>query len=400
MSNGLDALGPLAARVPDQLRASAGYHVPRPANIRAKLDANELPFPLPEELRQRLGAALAEVSLERYPDPNAAELRSVLAQRLGIAPSQLVFGNGSDELIAMIVAAFAAPRGAGQTSAEQAPERGIGPARAELARPAAVLFPSPTFVYYRLAAIARGIESIEVPLTSRFELDEVAIERAIEQHEPSVVFLALPNNPTGTLWRMEFAVELAARHRNVAVISDEAYFAYSGRSSLAHLAQHPNLIVMRTLSKVGMAGLRVGYTISSPPIAELLERLRPPYNLSALDQAAAVFMLREATSWCEASAAEVVTERKQLEATLARLPGVEVFPSEANLLLVRLGLGRATAIYRALQADGLLVRNFDRPDAKLAGPLDGCLRITVGTPAENALLLASLAVHCEAIRNP
>jgi histidinol-phosphate aminotransferase len=369
----LDALGPLAARVPEALRGSAPYHVPRPAHIRAKLDANELPFPLPAELRQRLGAVLAQVSLERYPDPQAHELREVLAQKLGVERAQLAFGNGSDELIAMIIAAFAAPRDGG--------------------RPAAVLYPTPTFVYYRLAAIARGIESIEVPLTARFELDEAAVEHAIEQHRPSVVFLALPNNPTGTLWRLDFAVELAARHRDVAIVSDEAYLAYSLRTSLAQLASHPNLIVMRTLSKVGMAGLRVGFTISSAVMAELLDRVRPPYNLSALDQAAAVFMLREANDWCETRAAEVVTERAQLAARLARLPNIEVFPSEANLLLVRFGAGRATAIYNALEAEGLLVRNFDRP-----GPLEGCLRITVGTPAENALLIASLAVHCEKIK--
>ena len=369
----LAPLGPLAERVPEALRASAPYHVPRPPNLRAKLDANELPYPLPAELRQRLGATLAQVSLERYPDPAAHELRAVLATQLGVEPTQLAFGNGSDELIAMIIAAFAAARGP--------------------ARPAAVLFPTPTFVYYRLAAITRGIETIEVPLDARFELDEAAIEHAIEVHRPSVVFLALPNNPTGTLWRMDFAVELAARHRDVAIVSDEAYFAYSRRTSLSHLAHHPNLIVMRTLSKVGMAGLRVGFTVSSATMAELLDRVRPPYNLSTLDQAAALFMLREASAWCDARAADVVVERAGLAAKLAELPGVEVFSTEANLVLVRFGAGRANAIYNGLESEGLLVRDFDR-----AGPLSGCLRITVGTPAENAMLLASLARHCEIIK--
>src|SRR6185369_7939678 len=119
-------------------------------------------------------------------------------------------------------------------------------------------------------------------------------------HHPSVVFLALPNNPTGTLWRMEFAIELAARHRDVVIVSDEAYAAYSGKTNLPHLATHPNLVIMRTLSKVGMAGVRVGYTISSPAIAQLLEKVRPPYNVSSLDQRAAVFLLGELREWCDA----------------------------------------------------------------------------------------------------
>ena len=157
-----------------------------------------------------------------------------------------------------------------------------------------VLYPTPTFVYYKLAAIARGLDTIEIPLDAHFELDEIAVEHAIIEQRPSIVFLALPNNPTGTLWRMDFACELAARHRDTVIVSDEAYLAYCGRTNLPNLSAHPNLVVMRTLSKVGMAGLRVGYTVASPAIAHLLEKVRPPYNLSALDQRAALFMLREA----------------------------------------------------------------------------------------------------------
>ena len=293
-----------------------------------------------------------------------------MATELGVAGDQLVFGNGSDELIAMIAAAFGAPRGD---------------------RPAAVLYPTPTFVYYRLAAIARGIEPIEIPLGPTFELDERALERAIEVEHPGAVFLALPNNPTGTLWRTSFAVELAARHPDVAIVSDEAYVAYSGATSLPELAAHPNLIVMRTLSKIGMAGLRVGYTVSSRVIAGVLDKVRPPYNVSALDQHAAVFLLREARAWCAARAAEVVAERGRLAIELARLPRTEVFASEANLLLVRFGAGRAGEIWQRLADRGVVVRSFDRP-----GPLEGCLRITVGTRAENEELMAVLDELCRA----
>jgi histidinol-phosphate aminotransferase len=353
-------LGPLARRVPEVLRAATAYHVPVPPRVVAKLDANELPYPLPAALRAELGRVLAEVAIERYPDPAARRLRAVVARGLGVSGEQLVFGNGSDELIAMLCSAFAAPRGV---------------------RPAAVLYPVPSFVYYRIAAIVHGIEPIEVPLTETFELDEAAVIRAIEEHHPSVVFLALPNNPTGTLWRIGFAAELAARYRDVAIVSDEAYLAYSGATSLPVLADHPNLVVLRTLSKLGMAGLRVGFTISSPAIAAVLEKLRPPYNVSALDQRAAEFLLEHAAEWCAARAADVIAERTRLAAALAAR-GLEVFPSEANLVLVR--TPGATALWQRLAEAGITVRLFD------AGRLAGCLRITVGTPAETAALLAAL----------
>jgi histidinol-phosphate aminotransferase len=334
--------------------------VPVPPRVVAKLDANELPYALPPTLRTELGRALSEVAIERYPDVTAHRLRAVLVGQLGVAGDQLVFGNGSDELIALLCSGFAAPRAS---------------------QPAAILYPGPTFVYYQMAATARGIEPIEVPLTAAFELDEPAMIRAIDEHHPSVVFLALPNNPTGTLWRLAFAAELAARYRDTVIVSDEAYFAYSGATSLPVLADHPNLVVMRTLSKLGMAGLRVGFTISSPAIAAMLEKLRPPYNLSSLDQCAAAFLLEHAREWCAARAADVVAERTRLAAALAG-HGLEVFPSEANLLLVR--TADATALWQRLADAGVTVRRFD------AGRLAGCLRITVGTPAENAALLAAL----------
>ena len=353
-------LGPLTARVPDVLRATEAYQVPEPPRMVAKLDANELPYGLPAALRAELGRALSEVPIERYPDVAARRLRAVLVRQLGVAADQLVFGNGSDELIAMLCSAFSAGRGGAR---------------------GAVLYPEPTFVYYRMSAIFRGAEPIEVPLTAAFELDEPAMIRAIDVHRPGVVFLALPNNPTGTLWRMGFATELAARYRDTVIVSDEAYFAYSGATSLPVLADHPNLVVMRTLSKLGMAGLRVGFTISSPAIAAVLEKLRPPYNLSALDQRAAEFLLEHASEWCAARAADVVAERTRLAAALAER-GLEVFPSAANLILVR--TADARALWQRLSDAGVSVRLFD------AGSLAGCLRITVGTPAENAALLAAL----------
>jgi histidinol-phosphate aminotransferase len=362
-SGGRGPLGPLIERVPEVLRGATAYHVPRPANVVAKLDANELPFELPRELRQRMGAVLAEAALERYPDANAAELRAIVAAKLGVPGEQLVFGNGSDELISMLCNALAAPR---------------------QSRPAAICYPVPSFVYYRLAAVARGLTSVEVPLTARFELDELALIAAIERDDPSVVFLALPNNPTGGLWRHDIAVELAHRFPRTVIVSDEAYFAYSGVSNLPALDHTPNLVVMRTLSKVGMAGLRIGFLAASPGMTQLLEKVRPPYNLGALPQAAACFLLTEAAAWCEARAAEVVAARPALvEALEAR--GFETFDSASNLVLVRTRAGRAHLLWKALQDRGVLVRDFDRP-----GPLVGCLRITVGTREDHRILLSAL----------
>ena len=342
-----DDLGPLAERVPEVLRAATAYHVPQPPQLRAKLDANEMPYPLPAELRARLGAVLAEVALERYPDPRARELRACVSRTLSVAEDQLVFGNGSDELISILMSAFPGP----------------------------VLYPTPSFVYYRLSAIARGLPVVEVPLGAKFELDEPAVLRAVAEQKPSIIFLALPNNPTGTLWRMDFALELAAAHRDTVIVSDEAYFAYCGRTNLPRLAEHPNLVIMRTLSKVGLAGLRVGFTITSRAIAQLLEKLRPPYNVSSLDQRAAVFLVEEAAAWRGERVAEVKAERARLARELAAYG--EVFASEANLLLVK--FARA-GVADALAERGISVRAF---------PFG--TRITVGTPAENALLLAALA---------
>ncbi len=348
-----DELGPLAARVPEVLRGASAYHVPVPPTLIAKLDANELPHGLPAAVRTQLAKVLANVSLERYPDPQAKQLRAAVAKSLGVSGDQLVFGNGSDELIALLANAFAGP----------------------------ILTPAPSFVYYKLAAIARGLPIIEVPLDAGWQLDELAMVAAIERDKPSLVFLALPNNPTGTLWRTSFALELASRFRDTVIVSDEAYVAYSGRSNLSELVDHPNLVVMRTLSKIGMAGLRVGFTVTSPAIARVLEKVRPPYNVSSLDQAAATFLVEHASTWCSERAAEVVVERGKLATALAA-KGIEVFPSEANLILVRVADAQAT--WKQLSDAGISVRAFG------GGPLASCLRITVGTAAENAALLAAL----------
>ncbi|HVV81607.1 MAG TPA: histidinol-phosphate transaminase [Kofleriaceae bacterium] len=358
----------LADLVPRALRGFTAYHVPRPEGVRAKLDANELPYPLPADAAAALGRELAEVALHRYPEADPAELRALCAADLGVAPGQLAFGNGSDELIALLCAAFGEPR------------KGATRAR--------ILYPDPSFVYYRIAAKTHGVDTIEVPLDDDMQLDFELVDDAMRGAAPNVAFFALPNNPTGTLWPPEEVAALAVRHPDTLIVADEAYLAYGGRTLVPRLAELPNLIVMRTLSKIGMAALRVGFLAASPAIVGELEKVRPPYNLGSLDQRAAVWMLRHQRGWLEARCRDVLGERARLAEALAAFPELRVFPSEANLLLVRVGAptpGRAARVWKALAARGVLVRNLDRP-----GPLAGCLRITPGTPAENDLFLAEL----------
>jgi len=366
-----DKLAGLAALVTAGLRPMDAYHVPRPSYIRAKLDANESPAPLPPEVAAALGAELAHVALHRYPLADGGELRPILAAELGVPPAQVVLGNGSDELITMLIAAFGEPR----------------PGRAA----AGVLYPVPTFVVYRIGALAYRAEPIEVPLRDDFTMDEAAVAHAMATRRPNVAFFALPNNPTGTLWSHDFVVELARKYPDTIIVSDEAYLAYGGKTLVPLLAELPNLVVMRTLSKIGMAALRVGFLAAHPMIVAQLEKVRPPYNLAQLNQHAAAWLLTHHRPWLDEQAAAVRVERTRLLSGLRALP-LRAFDSEANLILVKIdGDGRATRVWKALAARGVMVRNFDRP-----GPLAGCLRITVGTPAEDDLLLEELAAALSA----
>jgi len=355
----------LAALVREELAGLSKYEIPHPPAIRAKLDANESPWPLPPAVAADLSRHLAEVPLHRYPDGGAAGLRAVFARMLGRAPDSLVFGNGSDELIALLVTAFARPR--------------AGQARARIA------YPWPSFVVYRIATLAQGCEPVEIPLRPDFEFDRDATDRALAEMRPNVLFLALPNNPTGTLWPRAELERLLARHPDMIIVADEAYLAYSGQEHLDLQGGHANLVVLQTLSKIGMAALRVGILVAEPTLAREVDKIRPPYNLGALNQAAAAYLLERHRDVLAEQAARVVVERERLVAALARIPGLTVFPTRANLVLVR--TEGATALWQRLAERGVLVRNFDRP-----GPLAGCLRITVGTPEENDLLLSALLV--------
>ncbi len=359
---------PLASLVREQLHQLTAYHVPRPHDLRAKLDANESPFALPAEVAIELGRVLAAVDLHRYPYADCQELRALLARELAVEPESLVFGNGSDELITLLIATFSRPR--------------EGAARAK------VLYPTPSFSVYRLASLAAGCVPIEVPLTSDMHLDESALDAHLAEHRPNIAFFARPNNPTGTVWPSATILRIARAYPDMIVVEDEAYIDYGGDSLVGHVGDLPNLVVMRTLSKIGLAALRIGFVHAHAEVRAELEKMRPPYNIGSLNQAAAVWLLDNHRELFRAACARVVAERAGLSAKLAALPGVHVFDSEANLILMRVGEpgdGLAGKVWHALAQRGVLVRNLDAP-----GLLSSCLRVTIGTAAENQLLVEQL----------
>ena len=347
----------VAAVVRPEVRALTAYHVADPGDL-IKLDANESPFPLPAAVRAGIAAAVADVAFHRYPDGGARAVTAALAKALtrheGLG---LVLGNGSDELIQIIALALARPG-------------------------AAVLAPEPTFVMYRMSALFAGMRFVGVPLAADFALDIDAMEAAIARERPALVFLASPNNPTGNLFDPA-SVERVIRAAPGLVVVDEAYGAYTYESFLTRLREFPNLLVLRTLSKIGLAALRLGYAVAAPEWIAELNKVRQPYNLNALTQAAAQVVLGEAALLAQ-HAATIRAERRRIAAALAALPGVTAFPSEANFVLAR--VPDAARWHDALREAGILVKSFHGSQPALAN----CLRITVGTPAENDALLAAL----------
>jgi histidinol-phosphate aminotransferase len=352
------ASGIVAAVVRPEILALTKYAVAKAPGL-VKLDAMESPFPLPEAVRAKVAAAVAAVPVNRYPDGAADGVKAALRGAFDLpSAAGLILGNGSDELIQLITMA--------------------------LARPGAVMIaPEPSFEMYRMNAIFSGMRYVGVSLRADFALDVDAMEAAVAQARPALVYLAYPNNPTGNLFD-ESAMERILRVAPGLVVVDEAYHAFADASFLPRLSEFPNLLVLRTVSKIGMAGLRLGYAVAAPEWIAEFEKVRQPYNLNALTQAVAPVLLAEQgmlATW----AAQLKAERARLEAALARLPGVAVFPTRTNFVLAR--VPDAPRWFEALRAAGILVKNRHGVHPLLLH----CLRITVGSPAENDALLAALA---------
>lgn len=331
----------------------SAYHVDE-QDFRVKLDAMENPYPLPYELRKELSFELAKVALNRYPDAEASALKAELASYIGAPEDRLIVGNGSDELIAMIISAFGGS-------------------------PGTVAYMDPSFAMYRIISRSLGQDVLPLPLDREFDIDFDGSLKLIMDKRPNVLFIAYPNNPTGNLFTRDKVRRLVAGFTGIAVV-DEAYHSFSGDSFVGELEDNPNLIVLRTLSKVGLAGLRVGMMAANPDVVDAVNRVRLPYNVNSLSQAAATIVLRHG-GVIDEQVAMILSERDRLFKALAAISGVTVYPTATNFIMFR--LRGATEAFRLLKKEGILIKNLDSP-----GPLKDCLRVTIGTPAENDEFLA------------
>jgi histidinol-phosphate aminotransferase len=330
-----------------------------------KLDAMENPYSLSPELQSELGARLGAVAINRYPGARIEDLKRELARYVDLPRGHaLMLGNGSDELISLLAMACDLPG-------------------------ATILAPEPGFVMYAMSAQLQGLRFVGVPLDANFELDEAAMLAAMREHKPAITYLAYPNNPTANLWDAAVIRRLIAEAATFdgLVVMDEAYQPFSSATWLDEMRAHPaanaNVLLMRTLSKFGLAGVRLGYMIGTQTLVHEIDKLRPPYNVSVLNAECALFALEHADVFA-VQAAEIREQRAQLIDALARLPGVQPFPSDGNMVLVR--VPDAHRAFEGLKAQGVLVKNVSKMHPLLAQ----CLRLTVGTPAENAQLLRAL----------
>jgi histidinol-phosphate aminotransferase len=337
-----------------------GYAIQPSAGF-IKLDAMENPFGLPADLQRELGERLGHAALNRYPSQCVADVAAALAKHVGLpAACKLMVGNGSDELIDILSVACDVPG-------------------------ATVLAPLPGFVMYEMSAKLRGLQFVGVPLTADFELDEVAMLAAIEQHRPAITYVAYPNNPTANLFDdlVIDRIVAAVGAQNGLVVFDEAYQPFAARSWMQRMAAHDHVLVLRTLSKFGLAGVRLGYLCGAAALIDEIDKVRPPYNVSVLNATAALFALEHADEYAR-QAALLRSERERLQAALREIPAVHAWPSEANMILVRVPDSKRA--FDGMKARGVLVKHI----AGLHPLLANCLRLTVGAPTENDAMLRAL----------
>ena len=358
----------------------AAYHV-ADATDAIKLDAMENPWRLPGALQAELAQRLAALAINRYPSGNTyTALKQAIARHDGLdGIDGLVLGNGSDELISLLCQLVAQPG-------------------------ATIMAPAPSFVMYEMGARLAGVGFVPVPLRPDFSLDREAMLQAIETHRPALVFLAYPNNPTGNLFDAD-DVRAILQATDGLVVLDEAYAPFAGGASwLSRLQAWPNLAVMRTCSKWGLAGARIGYLASAPAWAAQLDKIRPPYNISVLDAETACFAFQHHADFDQQTRA-LCAERQTLVQRLQAMQGPQglshVYPTAANFVLVRLaggqgdGIGpsRATRVAAAMRTAGVLIKDASRMHPALAE----CLRLTVGAPEENEAMLQALAAALDAV---
>jgi histidinol-phosphate aminotransferase len=360
MSESTDLAQRLRHTIRQDVTSTHGYAIQPSAGL-IKLDAMENPFTLPQALQHELGERLGRLAINRYPVAAPQAVIAALSTFVELpAGCKLMLGNGSDELIDLLSVAVNVPG-------------------------ATMLAPLPGFVMYEMSARLRGLNFVGVPLTAHFELDEAAMLDAVHTHQPALTYLAYPNNPTANLFDeriVQRIIDAVGQQRGL-VVMDEAYQPFSSRSWMARLAAHPHVLVLRTLSKFGLAGVRMGYLCGAAALIDEVDKVRPPYNISVLNAEATLFALDHADEFAR-QAALLREQRRRLLTELATLPGVTVFPSEANMILVRVPDAKAT--FDGMKQRGVLVKHI----AGLHPLLANCLRLTVGTPEENTLMMSAL----------
>ena len=326
-----------------------------------KLDAMENPYRLPAALQAHLGQRLGALALNRYPDGRVNDLRKALADYAQMPDGfDIMLGNGSDELISLLALACDVPN-------------------------ASILSPLPGFVMYAMSAQLQGLQFIGVPLTPDFELDEAAMLVAIAEHKPAITYLAYPNNPTANLWD-DAVIEniiIAVGKQGGLVVMDEAYQPFASKSYINRITQHDHVLLMRTLSKFGLAGVRLGYMMGPKKLIAEIDKVRPPYNISVLNCECALFALENEDVF-KAQALDLIAQRAMLLEAMGNMTGVKCWKSDANMILVR--VADSTKVFEAMKAQSVLVKNVSKMHPLLAN----CLRLTVGTADENLLMLAAL----------
>ncbi len=343
------------SRVKPGIRNLSAYSVPR-YDAGVRLDGNESPFSLPPEVAKKVLDKLSRIDVNRYPDPEARELRKRISDINGFPLGGILLGNGSDELIGMLITAFSGGTGR-------------------------ILYPTPTFSMYGISGLALGMELLEVELDRKFDLDIDKIADLIGRKDPDLIFLASPNNPTGNVYSADKIREIIRLSRGVVVV-DEAYSDFSGYTFLPLIEEHENLIILRTLSKVGFAGIRLGILYGRANLVHEINKVRYPYNINSLTQGVAEVVLRNHEFVYE-NIQLIVRERDRVYKSLSKMRGVEPYHSDANFIFFK--VGDADYVFKALIARDVLIRNFNKP-----GRLENCMRVTIGTPRENDAFLHAL----------
>ncbi len=342
-----------------EILALDSYQVPDSRGL-IKLDAMENPHTFPAELRPAWLERLQAVALNRYPDAGAQGLKNALRKAMDLPDhAAIMLGNGSDEILQLLMLALARPG-------------------------ASLLTPEPGFAMFRLISRVAGLEYIGVPLARDFSLDVEATLAQIQERQPALVIIAQPNNPTGNAYDEAALRKIVAAAPGLVVI-DEAYYPFADNNCLHLLDEFKSLLIMRTLSKLGLAGLRLGLLVGAPAWIDALEPVRLPYNINSLTQSSAEFALENYPAFLR-QAENICAERASLQTALQALPGLQVYPSQANFLLLRMPQGQATNIHAGLRDAGILVKNLHGSHAQVAD----CLRITVGAPQENDQLIAAM----------